>query len=109
MINSNNNQLLGKALYYFTLIIIPLYLLTIGTPHTKKIQNLEGITIIVDEESYGYGYHKAGLTQIGVNTYQVTGQWGTFEIWTMNYYDRAILYSVIFDSLIILSWRLTRT
>ena len=84
-----------------------MYFLTIGLPQTKLYRSWEGITTIIDEESIYYG-DGTGMVHTHRNVYQATEPWATFEIWDMEYYDRAILYAIIFDSLIILLWRLSR-
>lgn len=83
-------------------------MLTIGTPHKTDYYNPEGIATVVEEGDYQHTYANSGLIQRAVNKYQVTEQWASFEIIDERYYDRAILFSVLFDSLIILSWRFTR-
>ena len=107
MASTKNIQLLGRGLYYLILIIVPVYLLTIGVPHSKEYSNPQGITTIVDKNSIYWG-NSTGPVHWRVNKYQATEQWGTFEIIEVKYYNLAILYAVLFDSLIILTWRFTR-
>ena len=83
-------------------------MLTIGTPHTREFNKPEGIATLAEEGSPQRVYRNTGLIERSVNSYQVTENWIEFEIIDVRYYDRAILFAVLFDSLIILSWRFTR-
>jgi hypothetical protein len=106
MIYTNRKQFLGRFLYYIILLIIPIYILTIGTPHTRELINPESIVTLLEEGSDHYSYANAGLVVRAVNKYQVTENWATFETIDLRYYDKAVFYAILFDSIIILAWRL---
>ena len=87
MLNTKNKQLLGRGLYYLILIIVPLYMLTIGTPHTLEYSNPEGVATIIEEGSYHRSNKNTFLIVRAVNKYQVTEQRASFEIWHVKYFD----------------------
>ena len=93
-------------MYYMILIIIPIYTLTVGTPHTREFNKPEGIATLLEVGSEQYSFRNSGLVVRAVNKYQVTENWIEFEIIDVQYYDRAILYAVLIDLVVILAWRL---
>ncbi len=106
MIDTNRKQIIGRFLYYLILIIIPFYTLSVGTPHSREFNKPEGITTLLEEGSDHYSFANSGLVVRAVNRYQVTENWIEFEIIDVRYYDRAILYAVLIDLVVILAWRL---
>ena len=106
MTDTKRNQILGRFLYYLILIIIPVYTLTIGTPHTRELNKPEGISTLLEEGSDHYSFANAGLVVRAVNRYQVTENWIEFEIIDVRYYDRALFYAVLIDLMVIFAWRL---
>ena len=99
-------QILGRFLFYLILIIIPVYTLTVGTPHAREFNKPEGIATLLEEGSDHRSFDNAGLVVRAVNRYQVTENWIEFEIIDVRYYDRAILYAVLIDLMVIIAWRL---
>jgi len=96
----------GKLLYYFILIIIPLYIFTTGTPQTTIFNRPPSIGTLSEEGSGHESFRNTGMIVRAVNKYQVTENWITFEIINVRYYNQALFYSVIFDTLIIFAWKL---
>ena len=109
MIDTNRKQILGRFLYFLILIIIPIYTLTVGTPNKWELDKPEGIATLLEEGSDHYSYANAGLVVRAINRYQVTENWVKFEIIDVQYYDRAILYAVLIDLVVILAWRMNKT
>lgn len=102
----NKSSRYGKLLYYILLALIPLYVFTIGTPQKTEFNRPPSIAILTEEGSNHESYRNSGIIVKTVNKYQVTENWITFEIINVRFYNQALVYSILFDTLIILTWRL---
>ena len=90
------------------MVSIPLYTLSVGVPRKTIFNKPEGIVTISEEGSGQESFGNSGLVVAAVNEYQVTENWIGFEIVNIRYYDRGLLYAFLFDSMIIIAFRLTQ-
>ena len=81
-------------------------MVTIGTPQSMELIKPESIKTIQEEGVDGYSYTNSGLVVKAGSQYQATENWAIFEIIEVRFYNQALAYSIIFDTLIMLAWRL---